>query len=164
MLRFDTRQPATTRVGLAVGGLLVASALAGCGAGQVSQVATQEPAVNGTTGNVGPIALRNVHIQAVESGDALEPGSDVELIFAAANSSPDVNDRLVGITSDVGTVTVTGNTALPASGLLTVGSPDGVTELSADRSRRRRRRGRCADQADPQWPDLRLHLHLREGR
>ena len=131
MLRFDTRQPATTRVGLAVGGLLVASALAGCGAGQVSQVATQEPAVNGTTGNVGPIALRNVHIQAVESGDALEPGSDVELIFAAANSSPDVNDRLVGITSDVGTVTVTGNTAVPASGLLTVGSPDGVTELSA---------------------------------
>ena len=131
MLRFDTRRAALTRVGLAVGGLLVASALAGCGAGQVSQVATQEPAVNGTTGNVGPIALRNVHIQAVESGDALEPGSDVELIFAAANSSPDVNDRLVGITSDVGTVTVTGNTALPASGLLTVGSPDGVTELSA---------------------------------
>ena len=26
---------------------------------------------------------------------------------------------------------MTGNTALPASGLLTVGSPDGVTELSA---------------------------------
>ena len=81
MLRIDTRRAATTRIGLAVGGLLVATALAGCGAGQVSQVATQEPAVNGTTGSVGPIALRNVHIQAVETGDALQPGSDVALIF-----------------------------------------------------------------------------------
>ena len=66
---FDTRRAATTHIGLAVGSLLVAAALAGCGAGQVSQMATQEPAVNGTSGSVGPIALRNVHLQAVESGD-----------------------------------------------------------------------------------------------
>ena len=79
-----------------MGGLLVALALAGCGAGQISQVATQEPAINGTTGSVGPIALRNVHIQAVETGDALEPGSDVALIFSATNGSPDADDRLVG--------------------------------------------------------------------
>ena len=59
-----------------------------------------------------------MHIQAVETGDALEPGSDVELIFTAANGSPDVDDRLVGITTDVGTVTVTGNTAVPAGGIL----------------------------------------------
>jgi copper(I)-binding protein len=131
VLRFDTRRAATTHIGLAVGSLLVASALAGCGAGQISQVATQEPAINGTTGSAGPIALRNVHIQAVESGDALEPGSDVALIFSAANGSPDADDRLVGITSDVGTVTLTGTTAVPAGGLLTVGTPDGVTELSA---------------------------------
>lgn len=130
MLRIDSRRAATSRVGLAVGGVLVAAALAGCGAGQISQVATQEPAVNGTIGSVGPIALRNVHIQAVETGDALEPGRDVALIFTAANNSPEVADRLVGITSDVGTVTVTGNTALPANGMLAVGTPDGV-ELSA---------------------------------
>jgi len=116
---------------LAAAGLLVASALAGCGAGQVSQVATQEPAVNGTIGNVGSIALRNVHIQAVQTGDALEPGSDVALIFSAANNSPEVSDRLVGITTDVGTVTVTGNTVVPVSGLLNVGTPDGATELSS---------------------------------
>ena len=133
MLRIEPRRAAATRVartGTAVTGLLVAVVLAGCGAGQVSQVATQEPAVNGTAGNVGTIALRNVHLQAVETGDALEPGSEVPLIFAAVNSSPDTGDRLVGITSDIGTVTVIGKTAVPAAGLLTVGVPDGVTELS----------------------------------
>lgn len=129
MFSIDTRR-AAARLGLATAGLVVATALAGCGAGQVSQVATQEPAVNGTLGSVGPIALRNVHIQAVETGDALEPGSDVELIFAAANNSADVNDRLVGITTDVGTVTLTGDTAIPANGMLAVGVPDGLTALS----------------------------------
>ena len=102
MLSIDPRRTAA-RVGLAAAGLVVATAIAGCGAGQVSQVATQEPAVNGTAGSIGPIALRNVHIQASSTGDALEPGSDVDLILAAANNSPDVNDRLVGITSNVGT-------------------------------------------------------------
>lgn len=132
MLRIDSRRAATSRVGLAVGSMLAAAALAGCGAGQVSQVATQEPAVNGTIGSAGPIALRNVHIQAVETGDALEPGSEVALIFTAANNSPDTSDRLVGVTSDVGTVTVTGNTAVPANGMLSVGTPDGVQLSSVE--------------------------------
>ena len=130
MLRIDSRRAATSRIGLAVAGIAAAAALVGCGAGQVSQVATQEPAVNGTVGGVGQIALRNVHIQAVGTGDALKPGSDVALIFTAANNSPLAGDRLAGITSDIGTVTVTGNAAVPANGMLAVGSPDGV-ELSA---------------------------------
>ena len=130
MVSMDSRRTAA-RIGLAAAGLVVAATLAGCGAGQVSQVATQEPAVNGTLGNLGPIALRNVHIQAVETGEALEPGSDVALILAVANSSPDVNDRLVGITTDVGEVTLTGNTEVPAQGMLAVGVPDGAAELSS---------------------------------
>jgi len=130
VVSMDSRRTAA-RIGLAAAGLVVAATLAGCGAGQVSQVATQEPAVNGTLGNLGPIALRNVHIQAVETGDALEPGSDVALILAVANSSPDVNDRLVGITTDVGEVTLTGNTEVPAQGMLAVGVPDGAAELSS---------------------------------
>ncbi len=134
MFRLGTPKAATTRVGmagLATGALVLASALAGCGAGQVSQVATQEPAVNGTAGSVGPLALRNVHIQAVEKGDALQPGSEVDLIFVAVNNSPDVNDRLVGITSEVGAVAVSGPTALPAGGSLDVGVPDGAEKPSA---------------------------------
>lgn len=129
MFRFDSRRAVGSRIGLALGGLLVASAVVGCGAGQVSQVATQEAAVNGTTGNIGDLTLRNVHIQAVETGDALEPGSDVPLIFTVASTSPDKGDRLIGISSDVGTVTLTGDTAIPAHGGLSVGDPDGADAL-----------------------------------
>ena len=100
-------------------------ALSGCGAGQVSQTATQEPAVNGTLATVGPIALRNIHIRAAQSTDYVQPGSDVELLFVAANNSPDVNDKLVSISSDVGTVSLSGDTSIPANGVLVVGEPDG---------------------------------------
>jgi copper(I)-binding protein len=129
--RFDSGRAVITRTGLTVGSLFVAAALAGCGAGQISQVASQEPAVNGTVGNVGPIALRNVHIQAVETGDAVSPGSDVELIFNVVNNSPDTEDRLVAITSPVGAVALSGDTVVPVNGVLSVGSPDGVEELAA---------------------------------
>ncbi|HVQ51481.1 MAG TPA: hypothetical protein VMS92_15665 [Mycobacterium sp.] len=88
-------------------------------------MATQEPAVNGTSANVGPISLRNVHLRAAQSTDYVQPGRDVELLFVAVSSSPDVNDKLVSITSDVGKVTLTGDTSVPANGVLAVGEPDG---------------------------------------
>ena len=121
---------AATRVGLAMCGLFAATAIAGCGAGQISQVATQEPAVNGTGGIVETIALRNVHLQAEQASAAVAPGTDVQLIFTATNQSPEADDRLLRVTSDVGTVTLGGDTVVPANGLLEVGSPDGVDELA----------------------------------
>jgi hypothetical protein len=124
--RFKPRTSAVT-ASLAACGLVAAVALSGCGAGQISQTATQEPAVNGTSANIGDISLRNVHLRAVQSADYVQPGREVELIFVAANNSPDTNDRLVSITSDVGTVTLTGDATVPASGVLVVGVPDGQT-------------------------------------
>ncbi|HTY26615.1 MAG TPA: hypothetical protein VMD51_00515, partial [Mycobacterium sp.] len=97
--------------GLAAGALL----LSGCSSGQISQTASQESAVNGSTANVKNIALRNVHIQAVQTGDYLKPGRTVQLIFVAANNSPDVNDKLLDVSSEIGSVTVTGPTAIPAA-------------------------------------------------
>jgi len=113
------------RFKVAACGLAAAIALSGCGAGQVSQTATQEPAVNGTSATLGTIALRNIHLRAVQTTDYVQPGRDVELIFTAVNTSPDVNDKLVSITSDVGTVSLTGDTTVPAGGVLVVGQPDG---------------------------------------
>ena len=55
----------------------------------------------------------------------MQPGRDVELLFVAVNGSPDVNDKLVSITSDVGTVSLSGDTSVPANGVLAVGEPDG---------------------------------------
>jgi hypothetical protein len=124
--RLKSRTSAVT-AGLAACGLAAAVALSGCGAGQISQTATQEPAVNGTLANIGDVALRNIHLRAVQSTDYVQPGREVELLFVAANNSPDVDDKLVSITSDVGTVTLTGDTAIPAGGVLVVGAPDGQT-------------------------------------
>lgn len=120
------------RFKLAACGLAAAVALVGCSSGQVSQMTTQEPAVNGTSANLGPIALRNVHLRAEQVTDFVRPGKEVELIFQASNASPEEADKLESITSDVGTVTLTGDTTLPAAGVLTVGAPDGqITPLES---------------------------------
>jgi hypothetical protein len=104
---------------------LVTTLLSGCGAGQISQMATQEPAVNGNRVTINNVALRDVRMQAVQTGDFLQPGRTVDLVAVAVNQSPDVADRLVGITSDIGTVTVGGDGRLPAAGMLFIGAPDG---------------------------------------
>ncbi|GAC1648458.1 MAG: hypothetical protein NVS4B6_23300 [Mycobacterium sp.] len=113
---------------LAACGLTAVVALSGCGAGQISQTATQEPAVNGASANVGPISLRNIRLRAPQTTDYVQPGQDAELLFVAVNTSPDTNDRLLSITSDVGTVNLSGgDTSVPANGDLVVGEPDGQT-------------------------------------
>ena len=104
---------------------LVAALLSGCGAGQNSQMSTQEPAVNGNKVTFNNVALRDIRMQAVQTGDFLQPGRTVNLVAVAVNQSPDVTDRLVSITSDIGTVTVDGDARLPAGGMLFIGKPDG---------------------------------------
>jgi copper(I)-binding protein len=96
----------------------------------------QQPAVNGTNVWVGQptygIALRNLHLRAPQTADYVQPGTGAELIFVAINGSAEEADKLVSITSDYGTVSVTGNTEVPANGSLVVGTPDGqVSALEA---------------------------------
>ncbi len=104
---------------------LVAALLSGCGAGQISQMATQEPAVNGNRVTINNVALRDIRMQAVQTGDFLQPGRTVDLVAVAVNQSPDVADRLVSITSDIGAVTIAGDGRLPAGGMLFIGKPEG---------------------------------------
>lgn len=122
-------QSRTSAVTLAACGLAAVLSLSGCSAGQISQSAMQQPAVNGTLAWVGDstsgIALRNVHLRVDQTSDYVEPGSDVEMIFVAVNESPEDADRLVSITSPVGTVAITGDLRVPAAGTLVVGTPDG---------------------------------------
>lgn len=125
MNRSTTRLSAAA-ASLAACGLIVT----GCGTGQITQTSSQESAVNGTSANVGNIALRNVHLQAVQTSDFLKPGTPVELMFVASNESPDVNDKLLRITSAVGPVEFTGDGSLPAGSALVVGSPDGQTAFT----------------------------------
>jgi copper(I)-binding protein len=115
--------------GLTACGLAAAVILTGCGAGQITQTSVQEPAVNGTTGLAGNstsgVALRNVHLRAPQSSDYVQPGSSVELLFVAVNESAAEADKLVSVTSDVGTVSVSGNSTVRPGSTLVVGTPDG---------------------------------------
>ncbi|MBS9533169.1 hypothetical protein KIH27_06135 [Mycobacterium sp. M1] len=104
-------------------GLFATAALAGCGTGQISQTTDQASAVNGSAATVGDLALRDVRIQAVQTGDALKPGDTVDLVFVASNQSLSEADELTGITSAVGKVSVTGSKSLPAGGVLVVSAP-----------------------------------------
>ncbi|GAB7144749.1 hypothetical protein [Mycobacterium riyadhense] len=116
---FKIRLPLTVLIAVA------AIALSGCGAGQISQTAMQEPAVNGNKVTINNVALRDIRIQAVQTADFIRPGKAVDLVLVAVNQSPDVADRLTGITTDIGTVTISGDARLPAGGMLFVGTPDG---------------------------------------
>ncbi|KAA0085780.1 hypothetical protein CIW52_07940 [Mycolicibacterium sp. P9-64] len=115
--------------GLSACGLAVVVVLTGCSAGQVSQTAIQEPAVNGTNVVAGDptsgVALRNVHLRAPQTSDYVQPGSKAELLFVAVNESPAEADRLVSITSEVGSVVINGNATIRPAGTLVVGTPDG---------------------------------------
>ena len=125
----------TTRLTAAAAGLAACGlVLTGCGSGQISQTASQESAVNGTSANVKNIALRNVHLQAVQTSDALRPGTVVPLVMLAANHALDAGDKRLGITSDVGQVALTGDAALPAGAALffNAASAQGAAAPSGD--------------------------------
>ncbi|ORV19206.1 hypothetical protein [Mycobacterium celatum] len=124
MNRLDNRR-STTVAALAAGALAASLVFTGCGSGQLSQTAAQVPAVDGASAAVHDVALRNVHIQAVQTGDFLRPGQSVDLVAVVSNQSPDTADKLVAITTDIGTVTLSGDTRLPSAGMLFVGTADG---------------------------------------
>jgi copper(I)-binding protein len=122
--RFD-RTASTIGRALAISCLVAAAALlTGCSAGQLSQTSAMEPAVNGVSAAIGNIALRDIRIVADQTSDALRPPKTADLRFVAINQSPDATDMLIGISSDVATVALTANAAIPPAGTLIVGSPE----------------------------------------
>lgn len=127
MTLFPTR---TSAVALATCGLSAVLALSGCSAGQIAQTAIQQPAVNGTLTWVGDptngIALRNLHVRAPQTSDYVRAGGGAELLFVAINESAEQPDRLVSVTSSIGTVNLTGDLRVPPGGTLIVGTPDGT--------------------------------------
>lgn len=122
MNRFNTSRHLAA---LAAVGLAGAIALTGCSSGQLSQTASQASAVDGSEATIQNVALRNIRIQATQTGDFLRPGQSVELVLVASNQSPDSADKLVRITSDIGPVTLSGDATLPVGGVLFVGTADG---------------------------------------
>jgi len=63
---------------------LSAAALTGCSAGQITQTSTQVATVNGSSANIGQLALRDIRI-LYPSGGTYAEGSTAKLVLAVAN-------------------------------------------------------------------------------
>lgn len=104
--------------------------IVGCSAGQVAQTAEMEPAVNGNSGQVGTLALRDVQIAFPESGEPYEAGEDAPLLLSVVNTGGE-DDELVDVTSPAGEVELIGNPSIPAGTSLQVVLPEGSGSASS---------------------------------
>jgi copper(I)-binding protein len=123
----DRARPRPTRAALVVGALIGALALAGCGAGQITQTSDQVAAVEGASAGTGQIAVRNATFEfdGPSEGDAVYPvGGDAPLEMAIVNTGPKL-DRLVAASSPIASsVQITGDMRVPGGQVLTVtGAP-----------------------------------------
>jgi copper(I)-binding protein len=82
----------------AVLGIGAALLVSGCGAGQITQTDTQVPAINGSSGTAGPIAVRNVQLAFPTGKQYYSRGDSASLIVTIANTG-NSSDKLTGITS-----------------------------------------------------------------
>ncbi|MBE8524381.1 hypothetical protein ILP97_44060 [Amycolatopsis sp. H6(2020)] len=108
---------------LALGAALV---LAGCGAGQITQTDSQQPAVNGTHAQVKTIDLRNAAVQYPKSGPGYAAGAAPALTLTIVNRGAQ-DDALVSVTTADGTqATIEGSKTVVAMHSLVIGPDDAV--------------------------------------
>jgi len=131
---------------LAAVAMAAVAAVTGCSAGQVTQTSTQVATVNGSSANVGQLALRDIRI-LYPSGGTYAEGSTAQLVLAVANQGL-AEDTLIEITGeffDDAAVSTddAGDEAsveveVPAQGILQFGTPEfpsiELADLSAELS------------------------------
>lgn len=119
-------------------GIACAVALAGCGAGQITQTDTQVSAVDGASGNVGQVAVRDASIVFTSSANAAihNAGGSAPLQGRIVNFGA-AEDKLVGASSPVAaSVRVSGSPVI-ASGrtlVITGQAPQAAASASATAS------------------------------
>jgi copper(I)-binding protein len=113
-------------LGAGVLALGAALALAGCGAGQITQTDSQQPAVNGTYAQVKTIALRNAAVQYPTSGVGYPAGAAPALTLTIVNQGAQ-DDSLVSVTTEGGGQgTIGGSKEIVAGHSLVIGPDDAV--------------------------------------
>lgn len=108
--------------------LLALLALTGCGAGFVTQTASQASAVNGYAGQVGKLVVRDASIAAPDTlaGAAYQPGGAAPLNLTLVNTGTGA-DKLVAVSSPVaGSGQITGDATIPGGTAVTVGNNAGA--------------------------------------
>jgi len=123
------RKVLAAALGLGVAALFAA----GCGAGQITQTNAQQPAANGSIGQAGPMAVRNVTL-AYPADRRYRVGDSAPLVAIIANTGQQ-DDELVSITSPVA-----------ASVVFT---PDGPVEIPALRALEVGKAGEVATRVTP---------------
>lgn len=110
----------------AVLGFGAALMLAGCGAGQITQTSTIEPAVNGALGQVGQVSVRDASLANRDQCEQAYPaGSNAPLQLTIANAGQH-DDELVSVSSPNATsAAVAGQQTVVAGSTLVVGSAAG---------------------------------------
>ncbi len=118
-----SRSPRTRRTGVAAIGVVIgAIALAGCGAGQITQTSTQVSAVSGAQANVGAIAIREAQFEytATPTASVYTRGGNAPLELTIVNSAA-TDDKLVSASSPVArSVRITGNVTVSGGRVLLV--------------------------------------------
>jgi copper(I)-binding protein len=112
-----------TAVAVVIGAMTAAVALAGCGAGQITQTDTQVASVNGANVRGGSISVRDATIEFsdVAEGATIYPrGGSAPLQMSIVNAGPQ-GDRLVSVTSPVAaSVQIIGPSEIPAGHVLLI--------------------------------------------
>lgn len=117
------RSPRARTAAAAIGALIGAVALAGCGAGQLAATAGQVAAVGGANATVGQIAVRDAAIAfdgPAADGTAYQVGGSAPLSMTIVNQGAQP-DRLVSVSSPVASaVEVGGTREVPAGQVVVV--------------------------------------------
>jgi copper(I)-binding protein len=129
-MRKDVTQvsdPRRNRAKLVIGALIAAVAVAGCGAGQITQTSRQVAAVEGANTTAGQIAIRNAMIEfdePVEGATIYPVGGNAPVEMVIVNSGGEV-DRLVAASSPVAaSVQISGVLRIPGGQALNIeGAP-----------------------------------------
>lgn len=118
---------------LATGVVTAALALAGCGAGQITQTSAQVAGVSGGQATVGAIAIRNAEFayEETENASVYTRGQDAPVTMSIVNSAA-TDDKLVSASSPVArSVRISGEAAVVAGRTLLV---EGVPAVAATAS------------------------------
>jgi len=124
-----SRSVSSPRVVLAVGAVVGALALAGCGAGQITQTSSQVSGVGGGSANIGQLAVREAAFAFAGDGktSVIYPaGGTAPLTMTVVNFGPQ-DDKLTGASSPAAaSVQIIGDATIASGRLLLVnGEPAG---------------------------------------
>ncbi len=137
--RLGRRRHRPTGAVVVAGAVVGAIALAGCGAGQITQTDAQVSAVNGVNAVVGVIGVRDGYIEfgeRVEGANIYPRGGAAPLKMSIVNSGIEP-DRLVSASSPAAaSVEISGDTEIPAGRVLLIeGEPEPSAEAPSGAAR-----------------------------